>query len=136
MADIAVTTSPWPEQAMKKFEWLDEYLQKQPGTVKEFQPAWQAQKYLLGGKMYAYVGVNDKNGRPIITLKLEPAYSEMLRREYSDIIPGYYMNKLHWSSVYLDSEVPRQLLADMAKAAHQCLFTSLSKKAQREIMSV
>ncbi len=85
MADIASSTTPWPTEMMEKYRWLDEHLQNQPSTVKEFQPAWQAYKYLLGGKMYAYIGVNDKNGRPIVTLKLEPIYSDMLRREYADI---------------------------------------------------
>jgi predicted DNA-binding protein (MmcQ/YjbR family) len=133
MADIASITTPWPTEMMEKYRWLDEHLQKQPATVKEFQPAWQAYKYLLGGKMYAYIGVNDKNGRPIVTLKLEPIYSDMLRREYADIIPGYYMNKQHWSSVYLDGEVPQAVIAEIACASHKLALASLSKKARREI---
>ena len=102
---------------MKKYRWLDEYLQKRPATEKQFNPAWQAYKYMLRGKMYAYMGVNDQNGRPILTMKLEPAYSDMLRREYADILPAYYMNKVHWSTVYLDGEVPREVLADMVDVA-------------------
>lgn len=119
---------------MKAYHWLDECLLKQPATVKEFQPAWQMEKYLVHGKMYAYIGINDKNGRPIITLKLEPLYSDMLRGTYDDIVPGYYMNKVHWSTAYLDGEVPRAVLADMVRAAHQAILASLSKKAQREIL--
>lgn len=119
---------------MEQYEWLDAYLQKQPGTEKQFQPEWQANKYLLRGKMYAYIGVHDPSGRPIITLKLEPVYSDLLRREYSDITPGYYMNKVHWSTVYLDGTVPRDVLADMVKASHKTLLATLSKKAQKEIL--
>ena len=118
---------------MKGYQWLDECLQKQPASEKEFQPAWQAYKYLLRGKMYAFMGVNDQNGRPILTLKLEPVYSDMLRRNYADVVPGYYMNKIHWSTVYLDGEVPREVVSDMVQASHRVMFLSLSKKAQREI---
>ena len=132
MAEMANSTA-WPKETMEKYRWLDEYLQERPATEKQFNPAWQAYKYMLRGKMYAYMGVNDQNGRPILTLKLEPAYSEMLRREYADIVPGYYMNKMHWSTVYLDGEVPKGVLADMVLAAHKALLSSLSKKAQREI---
>ena len=32
--------TPWSENTMKNYRWLDEYLQKQPATEKEFQPAW------------------------------------------------------------------------------------------------
>lgn len=133
MAEMAGSATPWPKDRMESYRWLDELLLKQPATEKEFQPAWQAFKYLLGGKMYAYIGINDQNGRPIMTLKLDPAYSDMLRNKYNDIIPGYYMNKQHWSTVYLDSEVPRQVIADMVRAAHKVVLLSLSKKAQQEI---
>lgn len=135
MAKVENTTTQWPADKMNKYDWLDEYLQKQPGTEKEFQPAWQAYKYMLRGKMYAFIGVNDNNGRPIISLKLEPTYSELLRRQYADIVPGYYMNKIHWSSVYLDGDVPKDVLAEMIQASHKVLLGTLSKKAQAEILS-
>lgn len=134
MAEIGNRVTPWPEDTMKGHQWLDEYLQKKPATVKEFQPAWQAFKYLLHGRMYAYIGINDQNGRPIVTLKLEPVFSDILRREYEDIVPGYYMNKLHWSTVYLDGSVPREVITDMICASHKTLLSSLSKKAQLEIL--
>ncbi|HBU11932.1 MAG TPA: DNA-binding protein [Clostridiales bacterium] len=118
---------------MERYRWLDEYLQEQPAAQKEFQPAWQAYKYSLRGKMFAYIGINDQNGRPIITVKLEPVHSDLLRREYADIVPGYYMNKVHWSSVYLDGKVPRDVLENIVRSAHRTLLLSLSKKAQREI---
>lgn len=134
VATIANSTTPWPEDIMENYQWVDEYLQKQPANQKEFQPAWQAYKYLLKGKMYAFMGVNDQNARPIITLKMEPLYSDILRREYADIVPGYYMNKIHWSTVYLDGEVPQEILTDMIFSSHRVLLSSLSKKAQREIL--
>lgn len=133
MAVMANGTTPWPEETMKSYEWLDEHLLRQPATEKAFQPAWQAYKYLLRGKMYAYIGVNDKNGRPILTLKLDPVYSDMLRRAYADIVPGYYMNKMYWSTAYLDGEVPQAVLADMVVAAYKNMLSTLGKKAQREI---
>lgn len=134
MAYMANSVTPWPTDTMEQYKWLDEFLLNQSATEKKFHPAWQAYQYLLHGKMYAYIGVNDQNKRPIITLKLEPMYSDMLRRQYADIVPGYYMNKLHWSTVYLDGEVPKEVLADMVLASYKVLLSSLSKKVQREIM--
>jgi predicted DNA-binding protein (MmcQ/YjbR family) len=134
MAKIAYSATPWPEGGVDGYRWLDELLLEQPATEKAFQSAWQAYKYLLRGKMYAYIGINDQNGRPIITLKLEPLYSDMLRREYGNIVPGYYMNKLHWSTVYLDGDVPREVIADMVRASHKTLLASFSEKARRELL--
>ena len=119
MAEIISSVTPWSDISMKSYQWLDECLQKQPSTEKEFQSAWQAYKYLICGKMYAYIGIDDRNGRPIITLKLEP---------------GYYMNQLHWSTVYLDGNVPQDVLADIVYASYKLVRSSLSKKVQQEIL--
>ncbi len=129
----SIRMTPLPDEIMKTYSWLDEYLRVQTATEKEFQPAWQAYKYLLKGKMYAYIGIHEPTGRPIITLKLEPAYSDMLRREYEDVIEGYYMNKLHWSSMFLDGEVPIDVIKNMVSASYAAMFASLSKKVQQEI---
>lgn len=133
MAKIISNVTPLPEHIMEQYQWLDECLQKQPSTEKEFQPAWQAYKYLLCGKMYAYIGIDDRNGRPIVTLKLEPAFSDMLRSKYEDIVPGYYMNKIHWSTAYLDGNIPQDVIADLVYASYQLVRSSLSKKAQQGI---
>lgn len=133
MAERISNVTPWPENNMKNYQWLDDCLQKQTSTEKEFQPAWQAYKYLLCGKMYAYIGIDDRNGRPIVTLKLDPVFSDMLRGKYEDIVPGYYMNKLHWSTIYLDGTVPQEVLTDIVHASYKLVRSSLSKKAQQEI---
>lgn len=133
MAKIISNMTPLPEHIMEQYQWLDECLQKQPSTEKEFQPAWQAYKYLLCGKMYAYIGIDDRNGRPIVTLKLEPAFSDMLRSKYEDIVPGYYMNKIHWSTAYLDGNIPQDVISDLVYASYQLVRSSLSKKAQQGI---
>lgn len=134
MSKIVFSVTPWSECNMEKYQWLDACLQNQPSTKKEFNPAWQAYRYLLCGKMYAYIGIDDRNGRPILTLKLEPMFSDMLRNGYEDIVPGYYMGKLHWSTVYLDGNVPQEVIADMLSASYKLVRTSLSKKLQRELL--
>jgi len=115
-----------------KYEWLDEYCLAQPGATKDYKPEWEATRYMVGGKMFALYG-GDKNGKPIITLKLEPTFGYNLRGQYADIIPGYYMNKEHWNSLYLDGNVPDDVVQMMVKESHQLIFKSLSKKAQKEI---
>ena len=132
MAERINNITPWPENNMKNYQWLDDCLQKQPSTEKEFQPAWQAYKYLLCGKMYAYIGIDDRYGRPIVTLKQDPVFSDMLRSKYEDIVPGYYMNKLHWSTIYLDGTVPQEVLTDIVHASYKLVRSSLSKRRSRK----
>lgn len=114
------------------YQWLDEYLLAKPGVQKDYKAEWEATRYLLAGKMLAMVG-GDKYGKPIITLKLEPAHGELLRNEYADIVPGYYMNKMHWNSVYVEGTVPDDVVRDMADCSYRLVLQTLSAKARREI---
>jgi len=114
------------------YPWLDEYCLAKPGCEKDYKEEWGATRYMIRGKMFAMVG-EDKEGNPIVTLKLEPSYGAELRKEYADITPGYYMNKLHWNSVRLDGTVPEGLLQEMLDESHAILLQSLPKKVQQEI---
>lgn len=115
-----------------KYLWLDEYCRAKQGAVKEFKEEWNATRYLIGGKMFVLQG-KDNTGKPVVTLKLLPSDGDFLRRQYEDIIPGYYMNKIHWNSVYLDGTVPDDVLRDMVDRSYDIIFASLTKKAQKEI---
>ncbi len=117
-----------------KYEWLDEYLMKKAGVTRDLQKDWNWMRYQIGGKMFAAVCMN-QDGRPYyITLKLEPLEGDFLRKQYEDIIPGYYMNKTHWNSVKADGNVPDDLLKDLLDKSYRLVLGSLSKKKQREIL--
>ena len=133
MSKIILSVTPWDDNSMQDYQWVDECLLQNAYTEKIFQPAWQANKYLLKGKMYAYIGIDDNNKRPIVTLKLEPMFSDMLRNEYQDIIAGYYMNKIHWSTIYLDGDVPNDIIENVIHSSYSLVFSSLSKKMQKEL---
>lgn len=115
-----------------KYEWLDEYCLSKKGVEKEYKPEWDATRYMIRGKMFVLKG-GDKEGKPIVTVKLYPAHGELLREQYADIIPGYYMNKEHWNSVYLEGEVPDSIMKEMLDESYGLIFESLSKKARKEI---
>ena len=116
-----------------KYEWLDDYCTSKTGAHMDYKEEWEATRYMINGKMFAMRG-GDKEGKEIITIKLEPQHGELLREEYKDIVPGYYMNKQHWNSVYIDGEVPDDVVKDMLDKAHALIFNSLSKKAQKDII--
>ena len=83
--------------------------------------------------MFAMWG-GDKEGRLIITLKLDPHNGEVLRERFAGkIIPGYYMNKIHWNSLYLESDVPEEVLRAMVDESYQIIVASLPKKTQKAL---
>ena len=117
-----------------KYEWIDEYLLGKKGVTKDLQEEWNWIRYHIGGKMFAAICRDDDDNPYYITLKLDPLEGDYLRKTYEDIIPGYYMNKIHWNSVKADGEVPDDVLKDMLDKAYQIVFESLTKKKQKEIL--
>ena len=118
-----------------KYEWIEEYLMKKAGVTRDLQEEWNWIRFHIGGKMFAAICRDDDTNEPVyITLKLEPVEGEFFRKEFEDIIPGYYMNKVHWNSVKADGNVPDDVLMDLLDKAYQILFDSLSKKQRRQII--
>ena len=117
-----------------KYEWIDEYLLKKPGVTKDHQQEWNCIRYHIGGKMFAAVCLDDDDKPYYITLKLEPLEGDFWRKQYEDIIPGYYMNKVHWNSVKADGEVPDDIMMDLLDKAYKIVLGGLSKKKQKEIL--
>ncbi len=117
------------------YSWIDGYCLSKKAVEKDYKQEWDAFRYTIKGKMFAMLG-GDKENRPIFTLKLEPAFGFALREQYSSIVPGYYMNKEHWNSLYFDGFVPNEVVESMIDNAYNVVLKSLSKKLQKEIMDV
>lgn len=115
-----------------RYEWFDDYCMDKPGVVKDYKEEWGAFRYMVGGKLFVLLG-GDKTGKPIASLKAEPALGLMLRDQYPDIIPGYYLNKEHWNSVYMEGNVPDDVLRMLVDESYKLVLAGLPKKVQREI---
>ncbi len=115
-----------------KYPWINDYLLFKPGVTRN-DDNWNWQRYMLGEKMFAAVCLDENNKPYYITLKLEPLEGEALRRQYEDILPGYYMNKLHWNSIRADGAVPEDLMCHMLDEAYRLVLKSFSKKKQAEL---
>jgi predicted DNA-binding protein (MmcQ/YjbR family) len=118
---------------MIDYERLETRCLSKKGATKEYKAEWEATLYKIGDKMFAMRGA-DKSGRSIITLKADPTDGAFLRERYKDIIAGYYMNKTHWNSVYLDGAVPDDLLDDLIDKSYDIILRSLPKKTQKAIL--
>ena len=118
-----------------KYNWIDEFLLSKASVSKDLQAEWNWIRYKIEDKMFAAVCLDDNNKPKYITLKLDPSEGDFLRTQYEDIIPGYYMNKVHWNSVEADGNVPDDLLKEMLEKSYNLVLKSFSKKKQKEILS-
>ena len=117
-----------------KYPWIDEYMMGKHGVTKDLQAEWNWIRYQIGGKMFAAICLDDQDQPYYITLKLEPLEGDFWRKQYDDIIPGYYMNKTHWNSVRANGALPDDILRDLLDKAYKIVLGSLSKKKQKEIL--
>lgn len=124
---------------MNKYPWLDQYLRNKAGAEKDYKEEWGWHRYLVGGKMFAATcqpGPEHKGWdcREMVILKCDPLLAELLRSEYPDIRPGFYSNKRYWNSVFLDGDVPEEVLRDLCDRSYGLVFSKLTKKLQQEIL--
>lgn len=103
------------------------------GAQFDYQKDWDAERYLIGGKMFAMFG-HDKTGTPIVSLKCDPQRAGVLREEYEEINPGYYMNKTHWNSLALNGNLPSPLIKECITHSYELVFKGLTKKMQHEVV--
>ena len=110
-----------------RYDWMDGHLLAKMGVTKDIQPDWNWIRYHVGGKMFAAICLNDEDVPVYVTLKLEPTAGEFWRGQYEDVIPGYYMNKEHWSTVIIGQDADEGQILQMIADSY-----NLTKKKTRK----
>ena len=114
-------------------DWIRDYCLAKKCVDEENKAAWNATLFRICGKIFVMQG-EYKDGRPLLTVKLEPALSDILRAQYpGDVIPGYYTDKALWSSLFLESAVPDDAVRAMLDNGYETTFATLPKKLQAAI---
>lgn len=88
--------------------------------------------YKIMGKMFAYFPLTPKDGRFCVTMKCHPDKSIYLREHYQGITSGYHSNKRHWITVYIQSDVPDKLIAELINHSVEEVTKKLPKYKRME----
>jgi predicted DNA-binding protein (MmcQ/YjbR family) len=110
-----------------------DYGQKHAGVEKEYKEEWGAYLLKVAEKMFVLLG-EDKEKKSIISLKCDPELAIQLRGEYDEIVPGYYLNKVHWNSIDLNGKLEKEKIEKLIDHSYELVFKSLTKKKQKEIL--
>lgn len=79
------------------------------------------------GKMFLLISLSEPNS---FNVKCDPERSVELREQYSEIIPGWHMNKKMWNTVYVNGSIPRKLLLELIDHSYEEVIKGLPKKTQ------
>ena len=111
-------------------QYLKDEARKWPGATVEYREDWDCDYFGIEKKCFCMLGTN-KTGERVMTVKGDPAENELLREQYSDVVPGYYANKTHWNSFLLEnSSFTEEQLALFLKKSYQLVLEKLPKKVQ------
>ena len=89
-----------------------------------FNPETSVFKVL--GKMFA---LSYLDARPLtVNLKCDPEDAVRLRDEYPGlIIPGYHMNKRHWTTVTVDDALPDRFVRELIEDSYDLVVAGLPR---------
>lgn len=82
-------------------------------------------------KMFAYMGLESRDGEHWLSLKCDPEYAIELREHHSGIRPGYHSDKKHWNTVVIE-EVEDNLIKKLVQHSADEVIKKLPLKKQEE----
>lgn len=113
-------------------EFFREYCLNKRGVTEGFPFDSKTLVYKVGDKMFALTDVDEFIS---INLKCEPTMSLDLRERYEGVRPGWHMNKKHWNTVSVNSDVPVTLLKELIDCSYHLVFDSLPKRIKNELQN-
>jgi predicted DNA-binding protein (MmcQ/YjbR family) len=114
-------------------EALREYCISIKGATESFPFDETTLVFKVMEKMFAYIGLEPKDGGFAVNLKCNPEKSIELRERYQGINNGIHMSQgLLWNAVCLDSDVPDGLIQELINHSVEEVIKKLPKKKQAE----
>jgi predicted DNA-binding protein (MmcQ/YjbR family) len=103
------------------------YCMSKKGVSEEFPFDNNTLVFKVMNKIFALTDVNNFGG---INLKCEPLKAVDLRENFFGITPGYHMNKKHWNTISMNSDVDDRIIVELIDHSYALVASSLPKKTQ------
>ncbi|GGC98729.1 MmcQ/YjbR family DNA-binding protein [Enterococcus wangshanyuanii] len=116
----------------KRSDYLKAVAKEWPGASVYYREDWDCDYFEIEKKGFCMLGTNNQ-GELVMTVKGPPEENDVLREQYSDVVPGYYANKTHWNSFKLEnSSFTDEQLASFLKQSYTLVLSKLPKKMQEK----
>lgn len=113
------------------FEIIQQYCFQKPEVTEEFPFDSDTIVWKVAGKMFCLGSVGDFVS---LNLKCTPERAAELREEFTQIQPGYHMNKTYWNTVYFDG-LSQKLVFELIDLSYNLVVQKLPKKARLAILA-
>ena len=112
-------------------ELIREYCLNKPGATEDMPFGEDVLVFRVGGKMFALAALDEVPMR--VNLKCDPDRALQLRDRYEQVTPGYHMNKKHWNTVKIESEIPITEVRKMIDHSYELVTKSLPKAKRKKL---
>ena len=113
-------------------EEFRDYCLSKKGVTESFPFDEHTLVFKVMNKMFALSGL--ERIPPQVNLKCDPERSATLREDYDGLIYGaFHMSKLHWNTVEIDGNVPRDLIYELIDHSYELVVAGLPKKVREEL---
>ncbi len=111
---------------------LIEYCLAYPDTYEDYpfdditdsDGAWTVMRHRSNKKSFALI--YEREGL-CVNLKCDPSRADFLRQVYNGVTPAYHMNKEHWNTVRLASDVPVDELYSLIEHSYRLTMPKRKK---------
>lgn len=97
-------------------EALRDYCLSKPGATESFPFGEDTLVFKVDGKMFLLTSFTDGSK---FNVKCDPERAIELRERYSEVQPGYHMNKKHWNTVEMNGRLTDKELYEMIDHSYQ-----------------
>lgn len=106
------------------------YCLKKSGVTEELPFDEDSPVYKVMGKIFAIINLTTPFS---INLKCDPEKAIELRERFDAVAPGYHMNKIHWITIELESNIPTKLINDWIDHSYELVVNGLPKKDKNKL---
>ena len=104
-------------------------LQKQ-GVTESFPFNDHVLVYKVANKVFTLANIHPFEQ---INVKCDAQKAIVLRERHHGVIPGFHMNKKHWNTLLLNSDLQDQLIYEWIDHSYQLVIASLPKSIQQDL---
>lgn len=106
---------------------LHKYLIKLPEATLDYPFGSEAAVYRIEGKIFAIAAEGS------INLKCDPIHAQELRTVFSEVKPGYHMNKKHWNTLDLTGALPKSEIHRQIDHSYDLIVKKLPKATRQRL---
>jgi len=113
-------------------EELRDYCLLKASATEGFPFGEETLVFKVGGKIFLITSLTQGDR---FNVKCDPELAVELRERYSEVQPGYHMNKKMWNTVFMNGTLTRKQLLEMIDHSYDLIVNSLPKKIRDEIIA-